>query len=108
MKSAVLLVSLLLLASVSGPSRSDNTSGPGSAPCGVWVKEQRAVDKAPVYWLLHGWVAGFVSGTGYAGDALSKPNAEGLDVFITKYCIRSPLKKISDGAKQLVIELDKQ
>lgn len=108
MKNSVLLVCLLLLGLVSAPSHSEDTYGPGSAPCGVWVKEQRALDKAPIFWLLHGWVAGFVSGAGHVGTTLTKTDAEGMETFITKYCIRSPLKKVADGAKQLVIELEKQ
>ena len=99
------MVSLLLLGLASGPSHSYDAYGAGSASCRVWVKEQAAEDKNPLYWLLHGWVAGYVSGAGYGDTQLTKTDV--MRDYVTMYCQRQPSKRVSDVAESLVKELAK-
>ena len=107
MNKSRLIISLLFLGLASGYSYGYDSYGAGSASCRVWVKEQAVEEKNPLYWLLHGWVAGFVSGAGYADSELTKADADAMRDYVTLYCQRQPSKRLSDVAESLVEELEK-
>jgi hypothetical protein len=95
-------IPLLLLALLASSSQSATLFG--AYDCSQWFSLTQ--DPLPKTWLL-----GYLSGMDYATpthSALDRlKSAEQAYLWIDNYCKANPSKKISDGAKQLYNELEK-
>lgn len=102
---AAMLAVLAVLAPANGGAGQAqyDVYGYGAASCGVWL-ENRPVGSA-LQWGQRGWVTGFVSGAGYAGQSLRATDSAGMFAFVDKYCTDNPLSTIAKAAAALVVEL---
>lgn len=69
--------------------------------CGAWTSANPSTREAYDWWAM-----GFISGAGYAATAkLAATDADGLEAWMTKYCVDHPLDPIVKAATTLVNEL---
>ena len=88
-------------------------AGNGTRSCGSWTEDRIALRMAPrgteprtIAWDSMGWILGFLSGVGFAGDHTDP--LHGIDnnavmAWIDNYCRNNPLKDIGDAAAGLAI-----
>jgi hypothetical protein len=84
--------------------------GSGTRSCGSWVdfKTLSKVSDEQKWAAGNGiqWVEGFVSGVGWADRYKQKEtDMEGINAFITKYCLEHPLADIAEAAQKLTLDL---
>jgi len=102
----VLLVGLSISASAQAPRKQIFDSyGPSRISCATWVS-QIGIERTALRW----WVLGFVTGTSremslHYDAMLTSSDAEGLEGWVTKYCVDHPLDDIVTAAMRLVDEL---
>ena len=98
------LIFLLLTACFVRAALSAPVSLFGVPDCGQWVNRKSEPDKA--------WILGFLSGLNFehvkegGGNALKAVNsADQLFVWVTNYCQKNPMSRLSDAGVLLFDEL---
>lgn len=99
-----LITTLCLLAACSAGAESINTRG--GMPCGKWI-DLRGPGK---YNWGEVWLDGVLTGQAMARrqDLLKDTSPQSLYLWMDTYCRNNPLKSTTDGAAQLVVELQRQ
>lgn len=78
--------------------------GPGTYSCGTWVEHRKTSN---AWYQYAAWVSGFISGAGHSGEELKEVDERAIFVFVDNYCKQNPLNPIVEGAKALLIEIEK-
>lgn len=104
MKSKTHLAVLLLTICMMKPASSAPVTLFGVPDCGQWVNQKSEPDK--------GWLLGFLSGLNYKSvdrggtNVLKVVNsADQIFVWMTNYCQKNPMSKLSNAGNELFIEL---
>lgn len=104
MKTKMSLVVLLLTICMMKPAFSAPVSLFGVPDCGQWVNRKSEPDKA--------WLLGYVSGLNFkhvekgGTNALETVNsADQMFVWMTNYCQKTPMSKLSDAGFEMFQEL---
>lgn len=79
--------------------------GPADVSCGKWTAMQRVWARERGNGNYEWWLAGFVTGVGYARSESYRTDAEGAAAWISKYCAEHPLERLVVAASELVREL---
>lgn len=80
------------------------TYGAGNVSCGQWTVD--AHEGAAAHWGELAWVEGFVTGSVLALPLKMKDTDEGgMAGAVDNYCLANPLKRLTDAARDLVIQL---
>jgi hypothetical protein len=97
------LLTFLLPASVSAATN----YGFGNNSCGRWTKERSSKSIISNYQVV--WVLGFISGTGFALEVLSRrqnlTDADAVIAYVDNYCSNNPLDSIAAASQMLAAEL---
>lgn len=104
MRTAALCVAYYLLVFMHGANAQQATvTSFGNYDCGEWFTKRQPAR----IWLL-GYLSGLAAGDSQAKvDVLDRLNsADQAYLWMDNYCKANPLKKVSNGAVQLYIELD--
>ena len=82
----------------------------GVPSCGQWIKERGPQNHATAYHL--GWLLGYVSGANVFRigdkDILKTIDFNSIEAWMDNYCQAHPLDSAADGARNLVIELERK
>jgi hypothetical protein len=80
----------------------------GSRTCGDWIQNKNeggVADAAQGNWLM-GYMSGIAIGTGE--DVLSNTSAASMELWVSNYCAKNPLDRVSRAGTMLFFEMKKR
>jgi hypothetical protein len=79
----------------------------GSISCKEWIEDRASESDYTNKYVDQSWVVGFISGYAVVSgtDSLLDIKIQAMYIWMDKYCASHPLKKVEDGAVNLVHEL---
>jgi hypothetical protein len=104
------LILVMFLMTGGGEARGYELRGAGNLSCGRWSAQRSdglhsAGTNLPdgSHYLTESWVAGFLSGMGYAGKQGGEPfhgvDNDGIFAWIDNYCRAHPIERLAEAVK---------